>query len=461
MDSSTRFAIRPASFLQERIFATAWDGRDTDVTVWGWWLGGAADIRTVERVVQVIAERHETLRTALREVDGRAVQHVFDRVAIPVETSRSRRVTPRWREIASIAQRAQDAAVDLHNAPWVSLNVLHLGQDDLILLWRLGHTAWDAGSGPVLLNEFQAIHRACSRGNATFQRPLAVQFADLVTRERRRANQPLKADHWVRRLTGASPGLPARHSGSSELPFAYHGLTCPLQPLPPALVLRVNRVARSHSATLSVALLALLAAALHLSSGREDLVLGTFDANRDEPGSELLIGCLVNILLVRATLECGATFARVLQSVRDALFPAYDDKLGIEKQLEYLEPGGLPRDTSRPFCDALLNLTSTPQPIRSTPNAGKRDLAIRPFWPSPRASTSAVAPWHGAELVFNLVLGSDFGLTGQIGYNAYTVEPAVASTLGSVVATLARVVARRPDEPLRVFQRAVARPWSA
>jgi amino acid adenylation domain-containing protein len=82
-------------------------------------------------------------------------------------------------------------------------------------------------------------------------------------------------------------------------------------------------------------------------------------ANRHHPGSEGLVGTLLNTLVLRADLSGDPQFSAVLEQVREACLDAYDHQdMPFEQLVQAL---GLPRDPSQaPLFGVMFNMLNTP-----------------------------------------------------------------------------------------------------
>jgi non-ribosomal peptide synthetase component F len=110
---------------------------------------------------------------------------------------------------------------------------------------------------------------------------------------------------------------------------------------------RLEALARAHGATPFMVLLAASAALLHRLSGAVDMILGSVSANRDVPGLAGVVGCCVNPLPLRLSVQPRQSFAALLQSVRSVALEAlehgaYPFDLLVRQMRASGEPGRAP-----------------------------------------------------------------------------------------------------------------------
>ncbi|WP_372023834.1 amino acid adenylation domain-containing protein [Tistrella mobilis] len=309
-------------------------------------LAGAPDHRALEDAIGRIVARHEALRTALVERDGRPVQliapppaawpiAVEDLSDCPVET-----VTAR---VAAEAETPFDLARPFK----LRSRLLKLADDDHLLLITLHHVASDGWSLGVLTAEIGAHYAAAREGRDTDLPPLACQYADFAAWQRGRlsgAALEREIDHWRRTLDGFVPGeFPTDRPRPAEQRFEGAVVS---RRLPAALAAKVDAAARRHKATPFIILLAAFNALLARWSGEVDVSVGIPVANRTHPDLEALIGFFVNALVVRVPLHGDPTMDEIITRSRAAATTAYDHQdLPFERLVAELAPE---RDPSRP-----------------------------------------------------------------------------------------------------------------
>jgi non-ribosomal peptide synthetase component F len=105
-------------------------------------------------------------------------------------------------------------------------------------------------------------------------------------------------------------------------------------------------------------LLAAFQTLLHRHTGQDDIVVGSFLANRNRTEIEGLIGFFVNTLVLRTDVSGNPMFTELLARVREMALGAYvHQDLPFEKLVEELKPG---RDLSRtPLFQVFFNMMNS------------------------------------------------------------------------------------------------------
>ncbi|WP_449220633.1 amino acid adenylation domain-containing protein [Tistrella mobilis] len=353
-------------------------------------LAGALDHQALETAIGRIVARHEALRTALVERDGRPVQMIAPAPAawpIAVEDLSG---CPAETVTARVAAEAE-TPFDLARPFKLRSRLLRLGADDHLLLITLHHVASDGWSLGVLTAEIGAHYAAARDGRDTDLPPLACQYADFAAWQRGRlsgAALTREIDHWRRTLDGFVPGeFPTDRPRPAEQRFEGAVVT---RRLPAALAAKVDAAARRHKATPFIILLAAFNALLARWSGEMDVSVGIPVANRTHPDLEALIGFFVNALVVRVPLGGDPAMDEIITRSRAAATTAYDHQdLPFERLVAELAPE---RDPSRP---PLFRIAFA---VQNAPQGGitLAGLELRPFT-AEITRTRMEMEWHVFE----------------------------------------------------------------
>ncbi|HEU0055230.1 MAG TPA: condensation domain-containing protein, partial [Longimicrobium sp.] len=306
-------------------------------------LRGALDRAALAGALERIVARHESLRTVFVRVDGDPEQRV-----LPVEESgfgvaeHDLRGEPRAEaEAERLAAREMDAPFDLERGPLVRACLVHLADDDHLLLLTMHHVVSDAWSMGVLTRELGALYTAFSQGRPDPLPALPVQYADYAAWQRRRVDGEVldaQAAYWTETLAGAPELLELPLDHARPVRQDHAGATLRVE-LGRELTAALTALGHRHGTTLYMTLLAGWAIVLSRLSGQDDVVVGTPSANRARPEVEELIGFFVNTLALRVDLSGAPTVAELLARVKArALEGQRNQDIPFEQVVERLRP---------------------------------------------------------------------------------------------------------------------------
>ncbi|MFJ7212909.1 amino acid adenylation domain-containing protein [Amycolatopsis sp. NPDC098790] len=371
----------PMSFAQERLwFLDRMSDLGEDYVLWfSWRVTGPLDRTAWQGALDDVVVRHEVLRTALVERDGRPVQLVRDAVTVPLRWTGAADADAVRTEATAFAT----ARFDLAEPPLLRAGVWALGPEDHVVVLAFHHVAtdgWSTGLVFAELAEAYAGHHV---------EPPAVQYGDYAVWQRDRDTSG-QLEYWRDTLVGLSPlDLP----GDRPRPAVRSGRGAAVRvswPLPAGL----DELATRCGATRFMVLLAVFQLVLGRWAGRTDVAVGTPVAGRGRTELERLVGFFVNTVVLRGDLAGDPTFAGFLDRVRDGVLGAFDHQdVPFEHLVRELRPD---RDLSRnPLFEVMFDLAES----AASPAPAVDGLGFAPF----------TLPWRSAkfDLTANVVLHSE------------------------------------------------------
>ncbi|HUP19708.1 MAG TPA: amino acid adenylation domain-containing protein, partial [Gemmatimonadota bacterium] len=194
-----------------------------------------------------------------------------------------------------------------------------------VLVLTFHHVAFDGWSRALVERELGALYAAFARDEPSPLDDLQLQYADFAEWERERLSGE-RLDRllrfWAERLENL-PLLQLPTDRPRPRGASFEGLTHQFE-IPASLVERVRSFSSARQMTPFMTLMAVFHALLFRLTGQTDLPVGCPTAGRRSmPGSEDLIGCFINPVVVRGDVTGDPTFdelaRRTRQSTVDAL----------------------------------------------------------------------------------------------------------------------------------------------
>ncbi len=334
--------VLPASYAQQRMwFLERFEGGAVYNVPLALRLRGPLDGDALERALDALVERHESLRTVFTLIDG--VPHQVIRPSRPfplemVDVSGAPRPEERAIELSCAHARRR---FDLSAEVAFRAMLIELGSDDHVLSLTLHHIITDAWSMGVLGRELSELYGGFRNGDTVELPELQVQYADYAVWQQQwieGGGLDRQVEYWERQLAGAPPllELPTDHPRPPRQSF--RGATERTM-LPLELMERVRAVGERESATMFMTLLAAFAALLSRYSGKQEVVVASPVANRNRVELERVIGLFVNTLPLRVDLEHDPSFAELVGRVRELALGAFSNQdLPFEQLVERLNP---------------------------------------------------------------------------------------------------------------------------
>jgi amino acid adenylation domain-containing protein len=321
-DRTMEEEVFPTSFAQQRLWFVDQlePGNSTYNIAQAFRLSGRLQPEALERSLNEIARRHETLRTTFVEIEGEPAQIIHAPAPRPLNRIDLLGIAAgdRESEAARLLEAEAHRPFDLAQGPLFRATLFRLDEEENILLLVMHHIVSDGWSMTVLYRELAVLYEAFCRGKIPALPELPIQYADFAVWQREYLAGGIietALDYWKKQLAGIPrsltfPGDPDRPPvPSRQAARQSFSLSKSLSDALKALGLQ-------GEATLFMTLLAAFYVWLRRYTGREDLVVGSPVAGRNRAEIEELIGFFVNTLLLRADLSGNITFRLLLAKVR-------------------------------------------------------------------------------------------------------------------------------------------------
>ncbi|WP_323746773.1 amino acid adenylation domain-containing protein, partial [Catenulispora pinisilvae] len=408
-------------------------------------LSGDLDQGALKAALLDVLARHESLRTVFPQVDGEPFQQVLPVDELGAVADLVVRDSSPETIAADIALTA-GSTFDLESQIPVRASLLHVGQQEFVLVAVVHHVAGDGWSLGPLARDLAAAYTARVGGAVPVWEPLPVQYADYTLWQRDLLGDEDDAASVYARQVGfwqqALSGIPDQ----LELPFdrprpavsSYRGDR--LDVLVPSEVHRgLADLARSRGVSVFMVVQAAVAAWLSRMGAGTDIPIGTAVAGRLDEALDDLVGFFVNTLVLRTDVSGDPTFAELVDRVRDSDLSAFGHQdVPFERLVEVLNPA---RSMARhPLFQVMLAFQ----------NASAADLAM------PGLTVQAEPVQVGAakfDLLFDLsesftADGSPNGIVGSLDFATDLFDVATVERMLGWLQRLVEEVVADPSVPL-------------
>lgn len=357
--------VFPASFAQQRLwFMDQLLPGSPVYNIFGVFrVYGSLNATALERSIQEVVDRHESLRTRFTTIEGEPVQVIEDQVTVKVVTEDLSPLSEEQRSVQmeiSVREEIQKP-FDLKRGPLLRARLLRMKAQEHVLALTMHHIIADGWSVGIIVQEISILYANFDAGLSSRLEELPIQYADYAVWQKEWLASGVleqQLEYWKKQLGGVpSLELPCDHPRPSMQ--SYRGKTL-YSRLPAALMQKLRELSRREGASLYMTMLAAFQVLLRRYSGQQDITVGSPIAGRLKREMEGVVGLFINTLALRADLSGKPSFIEFLKRVRNVALEAYEHQdVPFEKLVEALDSE---RDFSRtPLFQVWLSLQRAPQ----------------------------------------------------------------------------------------------------
>ncbi len=283
-------------------------------------LTGPVSVETLRQSLQVLVQRHETLRTTFNRSQEEIVQIIAPSRIIPLPVTSLEDVSgPQLEERLHEALRIEaSASFDLVQGPLVRARLFRISAEEHVLIITTHHILVDGWSQNVIQRDLWSVYEALEGGRQPVLPLLSIQYADFVQWQQQwlaSSAASEQIDFWKKQL---APPLHILDLPTDRVVPQGSSRRAPMETvlLPEDLTASLKKLSQSHDATMFMVMLTAYAVLLHQYTAQEDIVIGSPVANR-RPETEPLIGPFAGPVALRVNLAGDPPLLEILRRVRD------------------------------------------------------------------------------------------------------------------------------------------------
>lgn len=300
-----------------------------------WIMEGPLDCARLADSFKKLVQRHETLRTSFRIIDGEVVQQIEKNIDFGAE-------------LIELGQEELESKVnsfirpfDLEKAPLIRVCIAKLDTDKHALLYDIHHIVSDGVSENILVNELMAIYS----GEELPKLKLQYKDYSVWQNDAAKANAfKEEEEYWLNMFKDEVPVLEMPSDYPRPAVKSFEGENISFE-VDEEITKALKVLAKDAGVTMFMLLLAAYNVLLSKYTGQEEIVVGSPVAGRPHDELQSIVGMFANTLALRNFPRNSITFSEFLQNVKNNAVKAFENQ---NYQFEELVDKIMPvRDLSR------------------------------------------------------------------------------------------------------------------
>jgi amino acid adenylation domain-containing protein/non-ribosomal peptide synthase protein (TIGR01720 family) len=422
---------------------------------------GSLDIPAFKRALDALVERHEIMRTVLREdaATGELRQLVLPLSEIGFGMlSKDLRSAP---DPEAAARKLMfDSAMqpmNLATGPLLKAEMYQVADKKWVFHYVIHHIISDGWSGGIFSQDLFTLYNLFINGQPNLLPPLRIHYKDYAAWQKAQLSGEQLEQHrsyWLKQLEGDLPLLDLPGDRPRPVLKTYNGATVSKN-ISAAVTKGIKALTQEQGGTLFMGLLSAVNILLHRYTGQQDIIVGFPVAGRDHPDLANQIGFYINTLTLRARFQSTDSFRQLLGNIKQVTLGGYEHQVYPFDDL--LLNLNLQRDISRsPVFDTVVvlhNATGAKDGEAGTANSSGA-AAASPVEGADMSDAFGVTTFDGNENVISKYdLNFDFGEVGDAMFSRieYNTDIYNRGTIQQMIDHLEQIlteVVASPDQPI-------------
>ncbi|HEX8286907.1 MAG TPA: amino acid adenylation domain-containing protein, partial [Pyrinomonadaceae bacterium] len=305
-------------------------------------LTGDLNFDALQKALDFVSARHESLRTSFKEINGQPQQVIAPPQAVPVQVVNLLQSPAEKRETEAfdIMNAEINRPMNLESGSLFKVILVKVAEQKNFLLVMMHHIVSDGWSMGIFWKEFTAFYKDFSEGKTPELPRPSIQFGDysVWSREELEKDAARQIEFWQKQLEGAPALLELPADRPRPAVQSFRGAQ-EISVLPAELREGLKKLSQRENSTLFMTLLTGFNILLTRYTGQEDLVIGSPIAGRNRTETENIIGFFVNTIALRSNVSGDPTFRELLSRVKTTTLEAFShQELPFEKIVAAVRP---------------------------------------------------------------------------------------------------------------------------
>ncbi|MFT7032010.1 MAG: iturin family lipopeptide synthetase A [Cyclobacteriaceae bacterium] len=316
------------SYTQHRLWLRIMIGGEKSIlnTSSAFILSGNLDKDLLARVLNTIVERHESLRTVIKQINVVPVQHVLSLEKCQFEIIDE----PFAGHIKDLVLKESSHEFDIENDMLMRVRLSEIDKDKSVLIITFHHLVTDGWSHEVFMDEMASLYEAgLEKTEGVPLNKLTLQYKDYTAwLKDQLMNNRLSAhrNYWLSKFNGEVKPVLLPTDYNRKIGSNFEGGTINFEiNKHDSQVLK--QLCEKNQVSLFMTLISLLNILIYRLTWQKDIVIGTPIAGRNHKDLEKQIGPYFNILALRNQISDKDNFESFLKKVKETTLGSYKHQL--------------------------------------------------------------------------------------------------------------------------------------
>jgi len=335
----------PLSFTQKRLWFL--DRLDPNQSIYNMPMAlkvnGKLNIEIIDKTIDYLAERHETLRTKFTETKGVPNQIIRETHNIKVAVENFSNLSTSYQDMKVQYLKELEATLpfNIEKDSLIRFRIAILSNERFVIYFTMHHIISDGWSVNIIMEEFITVYSALINDLNPSLPELKIQYSDFAIWQRNYLSGKVldsQINYWINQLDDQPSLLELPLDKPRPITKTFNGSHKSFV-IEEDIILALNELVSDYEITPYMLLLGTFQILLSKLSGQIDISVGTPVANRKHVETEGIIGFFANTLVIRNTVSGSLDIKKYFENVKQTVLESLENQdAPFEKLVEILKP---------------------------------------------------------------------------------------------------------------------------
>lgn len=299
-------------------------------------VNGELNVPLLHECFRKIVSRHDMLRTGFYHEEGEVFLKTLE--SIEFEINEKRLIGFSEDEIRKVMIDEARGAFNIETSPLFRFSLYKIDEDKQILLFTIHHIIADGQSINIIFCELCHLYNSLSKGEIPQLNQLPFSYAEFAWQQRIQfeKNRAEILAYWNKQFETLPDQIIFPNGDKNQILYDFKGKTEYFE-IGITLSKKIKCLAKDYRTTPYVILLSLFGILLRCYTGVEDFLIGMPVSERSEPGTESLVGLLLNTLPIRLFVDNSKSYEQFLDECKAVVTEALSNsKVSFDCIMEIL-----------------------------------------------------------------------------------------------------------------------------
>ncbi|MFT7033723.1 MAG: amino acid adenylation domain-containing protein [Cyclobacteriaceae bacterium] len=291
-------------------------------------LKGSINTEIFAKALNLLAKKHESLRTIIEIKDGEPRQRILDvdNFVFDLKLERDVEANSETNFIDEKLNNEANLPFNMNSQVLYRSSLTELNNNKWLFIITAHHIICDGWSREVLLNDLISLYKKLIQNEPLEVSKSSLQFKDYAfwcNKVLASNDESESYKYWINNYKDGWPRISLKKDFTEKTQKGWNGDNISFQ-VDPSLAVGIRNFGQQHSSSVFMIITAAIKVLMFKLTGVKDIVVGSPFAGRKYSQFEMIVGMFVTVLPLKTKFENTDSFLKILEKVKETVLDGHD-----------------------------------------------------------------------------------------------------------------------------------------